>query len=171
MKIMKKCTCCKEKKPLVDFPFNKENKDGRGSYCRKCKVAKQKIWRGTESGKLWHRINYKKNGRKFYEKDRIRNRIREKSEKRKAWKKMWAKSEKGKASIDRKRKSPFGVKRENCYRITHKAIRRGELKRLPCEKCGEKAQAHHPDYNKPLDVMWLCAEHHREWHKNNKAIH
>jgi hypothetical protein len=47
------------------------------------------------------------------------------------------------------------------------AIRDGRLTRQPCEVCGAKAQAHHDDYSKPLDVRWLCATHHAEWHRNN----
>jgi len=48
---------------------------------------------------------------------------------------------------------------------------KGELKRQPCEVCGttKKVEAHHLDYENPLDVNWLCFEHHRDWHqKNNK---
>lgn len=49
-------------------------------------------------------------------------------------------------------------------------LQKGKIKRMPCEVCGaEKTEAHHCDYNKPLEIMWLCAEHHREWHKHNKA--
>lgn len=45
------------------------------------------------------------------------------------------------------------------------AIRRGDIKRLPCEICGEiKSQAHHHDYSKPLDVKFLCSLHHKEEH-------
>ena len=44
------------------------------------------------------------------------------------------------------------------------AIKRGELQRQPCWVCGEKAQAHHPDYSQPLDVVWLCVLHHRQAH-------
>lgn len=47
------------------------------------------------------------------------------------------------------------------------AIRDGKLFRQPCEVCGAKAQAHHDDYSKPLDVRWLCSTHHAEWHKHN----
>lgn len=51
------------------------------------------------------------------------------------------------------------------------ALERGNLVRLPCEVCGvEPAEAHHPDYNRPLDVMWLCERHHAEWHESNVAI-
>lgn len=44
------------------------------------------------------------------------------------------------------------------------AIRDGKLKRLPCSICGtdKHVHAHHRDYSKPLDVVWLCAKcHHR----------
>ena len=42
------------------------------------------------------------------------------------------------------------------------------MTRQPCEVCGNaKAQAHHDDYGKPLDVRWLCTTHHAEWHRHN----
>ncbi len=45
------------------------------------------------------------------------------------------------------------------------ALRRGLLVRQPCVECGDdKSHAHHPDYRKPLDVIWLCLEHHWELH-------
>jgi transcription elongation factor Elf1 len=50
------------------------------------------------------------------------------------------------------------------------ALRDGRLIRQPCETCGERAQAHHDDYSKPLDVRWLCTTHHAEWHRNNTPI-
>lgn len=60
----------------------------------------------------------------------------------------------------------------NAGRQLHEAIRLGKIKKQPCEVCGaEPADAHHCDYNKPLDVMWLCRKHHAEWHTNNKPIY
>lgn len=48
------------------------------------------------------------------------------------------------------------------------AISTGVLVREPCEGCGaEPAEAHHDDYNKPLEVRWLCKSCHMKWHKNN----
>lgn len=43
------------------------------------------------------------------------------------------------------------------------ALRSGKLVRCNCEVCGDvRAQAHHEDYAKPLDVRWLCFKCHRE---------
>ena len=63
--------------------------------------------------------------------------------------------------------------------MVEKAVEKGVLIPRPCEVCGEhgvmrdgrrKVQAHHDDYNKPLDVRWLCQKCHHKWHKHNKAI-
>lgn len=45
----------------------------------------------------------------------------------------------------------------------HKAVKSGRLLREPCKFCGAtRVQAHHHDYNKPLDVTWVCFKCHRE---------
>lgn len=45
------------------------------------------------------------------------------------------------------------------------AVKKGELIKIPCEVCGEiKSEAHHEDYEKPLEVRWLCRKHHRQRH-------
>jgi len=44
------------------------------------------------------------------------------------------------------------------------ALRAGLLTRAPCEVCGARAQAHHEDYRRPLDVRWFCPTHHRRHH-------
>lgn len=47
------------------------------------------------------------------------------------------------------------------------AIKKGALIQRPCEICGElKVDAHHDDYDRPLDVRWLCRKHHNEHHRN-----
>ena len=68
---------------------------------------------------------------------------------------------------------------DKVWNITEKAIKRGILVPTPCETCGADGemsdgrnivQAHHDDYNKPLDVRWLCQPCHHNWHKKNKPI-
>ncbi|HQZ91277.1 MAG TPA: hypothetical protein PLR44_14585 [Thermomicrobiales bacterium] len=46
------------------------------------------------------------------------------------------------------------------------AARVGIIPREPCEVCGRgDAHAHHEDYGLPLDVRWLCPEHHGQLHR------
>ena len=52
--------------------------------------------------------------------------------------------------------------------LVHAAIRRGELVRSAvCAWCGSSAhiEGHHPDYARPLMVIWLCRRCHRSHHK------
>ena len=45
------------------------------------------------------------------------------------------------------------------------AIRDGKLKKEPCMFCGvTHVHAHHRDYAKPLDVIWLCPKCHHRLH-------
>jgi len=51
------------------------------------------------------------------------------------------------------------------HRQVKKAIKSGDLVRMPCQICGDrKVHAHHEDYSMPLDVLWLCIKHHMERH-------
>jgi len=64
--------------------------------------------------------------------------------------------------------------------VVEKAVRRGLLVRsVKCSQCGDAPtfangrtaiQAHHRDYNKPLDVTWLCQRCHHTWHRTNHAV-
>jgi len=57
----------------------------------------------------------------------------------------------------------------NAQKIAYCAIRDGNLVRQPCIECGDlKVEAHHPDYSKPLEVIWLCRSHHRILHNEEK---
>jgi hypothetical protein len=51
--------------------------------------------------------------------------------------------------------------KSHCRYQTRWAVTSGKIKKLPCKVCGEKkVQAHHEDYSKPLEVIWLCSLHH-----------
>lgn len=52
------------------------------------------------------------------------------------------------------------------------AVERGDIVRPDtCSRCGESAriEAHHADYDKPLEVEWLCFPCHRRTHVEAKA--
>src|SRR3990167_4140505 len=67
------------------------------------------------------------------------------------------------AAVDRWRKrNPNKVRAQ--WKIKD-AIKRGLIVRLPCIVCGSiKSHGHHADYSKTLDVVWLCALHHKHKH-------
>jgi uncharacterized protein YdaU (DUF1376 family) len=55
--------------------------------------------------------------------------------------------------------------REAARGTARRALARGQLVRQPCEVCGaDTVEMHHDDYQKPLDVRWLCKRHHDEYH-------
>ena len=96
------------------------------------------------------------------------------------------------ASVDsRKRWRARNPVKDNAHRQVEYFVRRLRRKglNLPnCEGCGKSEetakaggqtiQAHHTDYSRPLDVVWLCATCHivdhwrHSWHseRNGKAI-
>jgi hypothetical protein len=54
--------------------------------------------------------------------------------------------------------------RRRAQGMVQHALRAGKLKKQPCWVCGSNAVAHHPDYDRPLDVVWLCQPHHKQAH-------
>lgn len=60
------------------------------------------------------------------------------------------------------------VRRKAARAYLHSLIRQGLVKRENCCICGESknVEAHHDDYNKPLEIQWLCKVHHAEQHRN-----
>lgn len=64
---------------------------------------------------------------------------------------------------------------EKAYRATRLARRSGALTIGPCERRGEgycagRIEAHHEDYEKPLEVTWLCRRHHVGLHTEKNRI-
>jgi len=56
-----------------------------------------------------------------------------------------------------------GTDKDNARSRVAYAVKTGEIIKRPCQMCGKrKVEAHHEDYSKPLEIMWLCREHHRQ---------
>src|SRR3954467_5752180 len=51
------------------------------------------------------------------------------------------------------------------------ALRDGRLTKGSCElagaSCRGRIEAHHDDYDRPLEVRWLCKEHHMREHERS----
>lgn len=67
-----------------------------------------------------------------------------------------------------------GYRGDELQTVARNAVRK--LERQPCQVCGaQKSEAHHPDYSKPLEVIWFCHKHHSEAHRKyqdaERAIH
>jgi hypothetical protein len=131
---MKPCFKCGKTKTLDNFYTHPQMPDG---YLNKCKACAKKDARQN----FWGKREYYRQ----YDKDR------ENTEHRKQ-KKLEYQNE-------RRKRRPG---KERARRMVMNAIRSGKLIRQPCEVCKTpKAQAHHPDYRRPLFVKWLCFPHHR----------
>lgn len=139
---MKKCFKCLSVKSFGDFYKHPKMTGGRLNKCKECV-------------------------RLDVDKYRLKNLERLRAyDKQKA--KAYSKTETSKKTKINYRKNNL-IKGRAHSRVQY-LIESGKMKRLPCEVCGEvKSQAHHDDYNKPLDVRFLCQIHHSEHHKNERA--
>ncbi len=58
----------------------------------------------------------------------------------------------------------FSKEAVNARSLIARKIKQGIIKPEKCFLCGKNAQAHHPDYSKPLQIAWLCPSHHQKLH-------
>jgi ribosomal protein S27AE len=68
-------------------------------------------------------------------------------------------------SVARYRTDPEYAKRVRARSRIGMRVKAGTLQRQPCERCGAPAvQTHHPDYDKPTEIRWLCPKCHGAEH-------
>lgn len=155
----KKCFKCGLTKPISEYYIHRQMVDGHLNKCKDC----------TKS-------DANKNRQENIDYYRRYDRERDNDPKRIESRRRYISSEKGKAKVRKSHLnyiSKFPEKRKAHILVGNK-LRDGILKRpLRCESCSVECrpQAHHCDYTKPLDVMWLCTTCHVEWHKINTPIY
>jgi hypothetical protein len=79
----------------------------------------------------------------------------------------YQKSDAGKAvqvAADQIRNKKYPERRK-ARSYLNRAVKDGLVTPLPCFICGDKAEAHHPDYSNYLSVVWLCKPHHKQAHQ------
>lgn len=138
VRLEKECFKCKTVKPLTEFYKHPAMADGHLNKCKECNKNDSTKHRNQNLEKV-----------RAYDRERgkIPERIKANTEIMRAWREE-----------DHRRQYAHGK--------VSRAIKSGKLVRSPCIRCGEpKSLAHHEDYDKPLDVMWLCQPCHKQRHK------
>ena len=131
----KRCTKCHQYKTEAGFYEMAATKDGLRPDCKSCRKAATRKYHQTEQGQASRR-RYKQNKNRPVVARRARQRHR--------------------------RKYPLAT---FVYVRVARAIRTGEITRpAHCEQClmpHKYIYAHHENYSKPLEIVWLCSPCHR----------
>jgi len=133
--MLKKCFKCGLVKPIEEFYKHKETADGHLNKCKMC----------TKSDVRKNRRDKKEYYKEYYDNKVINYEVRS------AYTKQYRK---------------INSAKYKAHTILNNSKRKGLIIVKPCEICGciERVEAHHDDYSKPLDVIWLCALHHHWIH-------
>lgn len=132
---MKTCSECKLQFHTSNFYRNRSKPCGLDSYCKDCTRLKYRDKRER------NRKNYREKDKRYYKDNRDK--------------------------ISEKRKSDYEINKHKhqARAAVQSAIRKGDMERGLCQECGDrKSEAHHPNYSKPLEVVWLCKTHHARVH-------
>lgn len=145
----KKCKGCNEWVEVEKFNTYKKNGKVYLQYmCKDCRHRRDTSQERKEKNKeVYHKYRDK-----YREQQKIYNSTEEAKElNRKRSKKYW----------------DANPKKNKARKKVRTAIRNGSIKRPDiCSRCGKKSkvEAHHKDYDKPLDVEWLCRQCHVNEH-------
>lgn len=139
---MKKCKKCLEVKNENEFYKHSQMKDGLLNFCKSCVIVRVSSY--------WY---------KNVEIHRIKERER------------WQRRKSNPNEIERRKKYNrdwYAKDKNRCK--SHGAVHRKLKPKEYCEICGIKAKmnAHHDNYEKPLEVLWCCVLCHRKIHNKNK---
>ncbi|AIW03513.1 endonuclease [Bacillus phage Moonbeam] len=181
---MKQCKVCKEFKDDEQFAltgyFRKRTQEyARLTKCRECnkittRKHKQKYYENNKELCKQRTKEHQANDPNLKEKRRIAHQA--KREERNAKMKAYAQTEAGKAvrqrAQEKYRSRPDYNLKQNARKKVLRAVKSGKLvKPSCCEDCKQELflEAHHIDYNKPLDVQWLCKTCHEKTHHLNEG--
>lgn len=137
----KRCSRCGVDQPIDNFYRMKKGQPLRVPQCILCQRKEYDEWRATEHGREVIRNQFKK---------RYERKTKEYIDK----------------ATKRAKEKPAEVSAAGRARY---ALKIGLIEQRPCEKCGsEKSEKHHPDYEQPLKVQFLCRSCHMKEHHGGK---
>ena len=146
---MKTCTKCHEKQPLDSFHNHKTGKNGLSSICKSCKSDVDREYRKRPYA---------------IKKERERSRLREDHY---GIAKKWTEENRGKVNASIRRYKQKNIQKTKASSILSNEIAFGRIaKPRRCSLCSKikPLDGHHHDYDKPLDVTWLCRSCHKAIH-------
>ena len=146
MEQTKVCSSCGQEKPFSEFNKNRRSKDGLQDKCRSCfsRYNKARYWADPQ--------RFKDSVRKYRE-ENLENTFVTRMEmcKRKPCEK-------------------------NAREAVNLAVKLGYIEKPDhCLGCGKsdsesRVTAHHHDYSKPLEVVWVCSKCHRNLDANRREM-
>jgi len=158
----KKCIKCGVVKPLEEFYKHPEMSDGYTNKCKECTKKENKENRCKK-------IEY------YREYDRQRADLPKRVYARKKYAiehKNDEVAKKRKVEANRKYRREHKDRQNAHSKINQKNCSVKNLKPSCCSICGKKEnlQAHHSDYSKPLEVLWVCDSCHKMIHKELRKL-
>ena len=135
--IKKTCFKCGAEKPLTEYYKAKGMRDGHFNKCKEC----------TKKDVKHHYYNVPGVAERYRAKQRAKKRGTNKD-----------------LTYQREYRKRNKVKTAAQQLVSRKLTNPGA-----CEECEStrRIEGHHDDYSKPLDVRWLCAVCHKQWHAAN----
>lgn len=191
---MKVCKKCKIEKNENEFHKCKRAKSGLKSECRVCRniesrnyakiayendpvkfIEKHRKWKNNnkEINKESNRKSCKKSYEKFKEKRKEYSKLYREvyAEEKKQWDKAWRLNNPDKVKINGRKAAENQRKRDKekvaaRLAIMHEIKMERMTRPTQCSICQKecKPEGHHPDYSKPLEVVWLCKSCHIKEH-------
>ncbi len=141
-RIYRRCGKCKEILPLTNFHRKKRTRYNIGGYCKACNSDYLHNYSSTIKGRDIKQKSNSQYWSQYYQENR--------------------------ESILKYRKGKYNPVKLYANNAVYRALKSGKLIKPDfCSKCGEswsKIQAHHEDYHKRLEIIWLCISCHKRHH-------
>lgn len=144
---MKSCIRCKKKKPLSEFYKHEKMADGHLSKCKTC----CKIQSGKRETELRKNLVWLA---------KERERCRLKQEKLRKLGRAGKTSNTAKTAWRKRNRQ-----KSRAHGVARKAHPKKPKKCQECKKSSKMLHRHHPDYNKPKEIIWLCPPCHGVKHR------
>jgi len=174
----KACSKCGRVLPLSEFSRRSDRNNARSSACRACRRRRGRIYRRKYRDliNLRNRLRRRRNvllARMKHQdwRDANRQRLRRQSC-------LYRAAHKARIAAYNADYWRRNREKRSAYVAVRAALIMGDLVRRPCEIClslglpssRRTTHAHHEDYDRPLDVRWLCPQHHQRLHAGRFSL-